>query len=453
LPNSSFDRSWRVPAAYRLLRALVRFGAWLWFPKVRLLNREKLQQSQAALLIVNYPASFRAALLLAATLDRPVLFLLPSQNFRGPFQKLMGRGLGIIPAGFTAEDPSLEMSFFTGALANWGAIALFAGGSGRKRGQRTPDADLAAKISAEAAKQQIELAICALHGFLTFDNRKTTPVVYVQGPIHAQSARPETSENSLEPAERLADAVQKNLEENVFALEPVEIDRFRRDLEDISHEDVEEEWSQLPNWKQQAGDLHLSGLVKQWVDKQNQSDPGRLVALRNLVDDYREARRRCWMGRFVVETAGPWQKSVFQIALAWIECLLGLPIALYGLVNHAAPGAILFLAGLLKKSGKRDPKVEWLLRAFVVLGCYSVQVLLFDLWQGRAAAGYYALTLPLSGAYLWRYLWLARHRGHLLLLRATLPLRSVRLLRARKNLLGKLKREIARYAESLGMPS
>ncbi len=453
MPNSSFDRSWRIPAIYRLLRAIVRFGAWLWFPKIRLLNREKLQQSQAALLIANYPASFRAALLLAATIDRPVLFLLSSQNFRGPFRKLMGRGLGIIPAESTAEDTSLEMSFFTGALANWGAIALFTGESRTIRGQRTPDANLVAKVAAEAAKQQIELAIYALHGFLPFDDRKIAPAVYVQGPIQAQSAPPETSENYLEPAEQLADAIQKNLEENVFALTVVEIEHFRCDIEDISHEDIEEEWSQLPDWKQQAGDLHLSGFVKQWVDEQNQADPGRLVALRNLVDDYREARRRCWMGRFMVETSGPWRKSVFQMALAWIECLLGLPAALYGLVNHAAAGLILFLAGLLKRSGKRDPKVEWLWRAFVVLGCYSVQILLFDLWQGRAAAGYYALTLPLSGAYLWRYLWLARNRGHLLLLQATLPHRSVRLLRTRENLLGNLEHEIARYAESLGMPS
>jgi len=451
LRNASFERSWRVPAVYRLLRGIVRFGAWLFFPKLRLLNREELAQSQSALLVVNYPESFLAALLLVAAIDRPVLCLLSSQNLRGPFRKLVGRGLGIMAIEPAAEDQGPGFNRFSSALAHWGAIALFAGQSGKS--QRAPGVDLAAKLASEAAKQQIQLAIYPLHIFLPLDDRKAGLLLYVEGSIQDQSSPAQPPELYAELSGQLAEAVQKALQENVFALGPVEVERFQSDLENLAHEELEEEWSELSNWKQQAGDFRLSGLVKQWIDEQNQTNPGRLVALRRLVEDYREARRRCSLGRLRVGTSSLWQKSGLRVASTWVESLLGLPIALYGFINHVAAGAILFLAGLLKKSRKRDPKVEWLLRAFIVLGCYTIQVLLFDLWQGRAAAGYYTLTLPLSGVYLWRYFWLARSRSHLLLLKATLPARSARLRRTRKALLGKFEGEMNLYAQSLGMHS
>ncbi len=451
--NDSVNRLWKVPALYPLLRAMVRFVVRLWRPKVRLLNSARLPASHPALLILNYPASFRFALMLAAALDRSVLFLLPPQAMRGTLQRLIGRGLGIIPIDPAAEDPPQSLSQLTSAWANWETIALFAGHTGNNPGEEVAGADLAVHIAFAAAEQQLQPAVFALHSFLPPGTRKTAPLLYFHGPIRALSSPEGVPQNHLESQAQLGEAVQNHLQDNVFALAPSELEYFRRDLEDITHEEIREEWSQLPDWKQQPADLHLSGLVRQWIEEQNQADPGRLVTLRNQVEDYREARRRCSLNRLSIETSAGWQESGFRVALAWLESVAGFPIALYGLANHAAPGVILFLSGLLKKSAKRDPKVEWLLRAFVVLSCYTLQVLLLDLVWGRAAAGYYALTLPLSGAYLWRYRWLARNRGRHLLLKLTLPRRSVRLQRTRGNLLENLEREIALYMESLGMPS
>ena len=44
-------------------------------------------------------------------------------------------------------------------------------------------------------------------------------------------------------------------------------------------------------------------------------------------------------------------------------------------------------------------RTEWTLRGAVTLGFYAVQIFLVAHWRGRAAAGYYAPTLPVSGAY------------------------------------------------------
>ncbi len=448
------DRSWKIPAGYGFLRGIVRLAVWLLFPKIRLLNRDKLAHADPTLLAVNYPESLLAAMLLVAAIDRPVLCLLSSQKLQGVFQRFISRRLGIV-----SIEPPIEgqgTRWLAGALEYWGAIAVFAGQSGMSGSQGASGINLFAKLVFETLEQSGERhppAIYPIHGFVQAGDRKSGLLVYVDGPIRSESSSVEPAANSAEASQHVAAAVQTALHKNVFALAPAEIELFHRDLEDLAHEDLEEEWSRLPNWKQQAGDLELSGLVKQWIDQQNQIDSGRLVALRTLVEDYREARRRCSLGRYRIETSDLWQKSRLHVAGAWAESLLGLPIALYGSLNHALAGALLVVAGLLKNSGRRDPKVDWLLRAFVVLGCYTVQVWLFDLWLGRAAAGYYTLTLPLSGAYLWRYLRLARNRSHLLLLKVTLPGRSARLRRTRKTLLGKLEREIDLYAQSLGLPS
>jgi hypothetical protein len=93
-------------------------------------------------------------------------------------------------------------------------------------------------------------------------------------------------------------------------------------------------------------------------------------------------------------------------------------------MNHLIPVALLYFCGL----AQRDLRVRteiWLARAFVVIVCYAAQIALVNSAFGRAAAGYYALTLPMSGAYLFRYGWLLKQRAAISLLGVdALPLRA-----------------------------
>jgi len=71
---------------------------------------------------------------------------------------------------------------------------------------------------------------------------------------------------------------------------------------------------------------------------------------------------------------------------------------------------MLFVFRLAKRDQSAKPET-WLGRAAVVLGCYAGQIALVNSVFGRAGAGYYALTLPVSGAYLFRYRWLLQQRA------------------------------------------
>src|ERR1019366_10453806 len=105
----------------------------------------------------------------------------------------------------------------------------------------------------------------------------------------------------------------------------------------------------------------------------------------------------------------------------WFETLLALPIALYGLLNHLAIGLVLYLAGSFKRNSSRARTTEWTIRGAVTLGFYAIQIFLMGRFRGRAAAGYYAPSLPVSGAYLWRYVGLVRPQARLLFISLTIP--------------------------------
>lgn len=448
-------RSRDVPAAYRVARAIIRFGVWLFFPKLRLVHQEKLDQPRPTILLVTHQKSLAFALLLVAAADRQIHCLLPSGQMHGIFRKLAGRVLGMQTYDSLSEEQDSLLNPCLSILIDQGVIALFTERLPWNDGQRAPVADFAARLSLATTlpgQGVIQPILCPVHWFLRTERRGSEPLICIGGPIQAQPFLPRVGEDVAEACRHLAETVENAMDANVFALTAPEAELFGRELEGLSREHLEEQWSRRPDWKQQVEDLRLSSFVKTWIKEQNRTDPAHLVELRESLKDYRRAHRQCSLGEDVIETSGSWQASAFRLAAAWVETVLGFPVALYGLLNHIPAGVVLSVSGLLKNSPKRDPKVEWLLRIFIVLSFYTAQVYLVHSLWGRATAGYYTLTLPVSGAYLWRYRWLGRHRTRVLVLKALLPARTARLLRRREKILGIFDREIECSPQSPGLP-
>jgi hypothetical protein len=444
-------RSHDVPVTYRLMRAVVRFGLQLFSPRLRMLNRERLEQPGPAILLITHPQSLSVALLLASALDRPVHCLLPSGEVRGLFRRLAAWALGMQAFDFAYEEQNSQLNPCLRVMADRGVVALFAKQDPRNGNQRVPVADFAARLTVEAILQseaQAQPGIYPVHWFLGTGRRRPEPLMCVDSPIQALDFLPKVGEDLAAASQHLVVAVQRAISANIFGLAEPDLEHFNRELEDLSREHLRQQWSRRPNWKQRPEALELSSLARKWVAEQNRTDPARLVELRESLDAYRETRRQNSLGKLIIETSGPWQASRPRVAAAWFETVLGFPVALCGLINHLPALIILSVSGLFGNSPKRDPKVEWLLRIFIVLSCYTVQVFVVHFWWGRAVAGYYALILPVSGAYLWRYRWLIRRRVRVLVLKALHPVRSARVARARENILGRFNRELEYSAQS-----
>jgi glycerol-3-phosphate O-acyltransferase / dihydroxyacetone phosphate acyltransferase len=441
----------RVPAAYRLMRAVVRFGLRVFFPRLRMLNLERVERPGPAILLMTHPRSVPVALLLITALERPVHCLVPSAEVRGYFRGLAARALGIQAFDCTREEQNSMLNSCLGVLANQGMLVLLSGQNLRDGGGRPLVADFAARLTVEAILQsqgQFQPGIYPVHWFLGTGRRGPEPLMCVDNPIEAKEFLPKVGEDVAKASKHLVAAIRNAIGSNIFGLAEADLEHFNRELEDLSREHLRQLWSRRPGWKQRPEDLEFSSYARKWIAEQNRTDPALLVELRETLASYREAHRQCSLGELLVETSGPWQASHPRVVAAWIETVLGFPVAFYGLVNHLLALVILSFSGLFGNSPERDPKVEWLLRIFAVLSSYTLQISVANFWWGRAVAGYYALTLPVSGAYLWRYRWLIRRRVRVLVRKVLHPAMLSRVARERETILRRFNQELERTAQS-----
>lgn len=429
-------------------------GLRIFSPGLRLLNRERLETPGPAILVITHPRSLPAALLLISALDRQVHCLLPSGKLRGFFGKLAAWALGMQEADLNPEEQNRWIEPCLNVLANQEAIALFAEQAPQEGASRAPVVDFAAGLSMKAilrAPEQVYPTIYPVHCFL-HAGRNAAPLLCADSPIASRDFLPTVAEDLAAASQQLAEAVQNAIGVNIFGLPETELERFHQEIESLSREHLRERWSGRPNWKQRPEDFELSSFARKWIANQNRTDPARLVGVRESVASYRGANRRFSLGKLMVKTSGPWQASRPWVAAAWAETIVGFPVAVYGLMNHLPALIALRAGGLFRQSDGRDPKVEWLWRIFIVLSSYTVQVFLVHFWWGRAVAGYYTLTLPVSGAYLWRYRWLVRHRIHALVRKALHPFNSARMARERENVLETFTHALENSAHSTAMP-
>jgi 1-acyl-sn-glycerol-3-phosphate acyltransferase len=442
-----------VPLGYRFFRRLVRIWFSLLSCKIRLLRGEALPTSGAALLVVSHPASFRHALVLVAAFERQVHCLLSAELFGGFLRGWLARRLGMIRYQPGDGRYASALGAVCEVLGGRGAVAVFA----EQRAGKDADGRLvglpASTLALEAESRhsrQVGLSLYPVHLLPPLRRQQSgEALIYVGSPLVANDYFAYGSGEV--PARTLAGDLEQALRENAFGLRESEVQQFLADLEEVLLTDLEEDWAARANWKQQVNGFRLSEYVVEWAEQANFLHPGWIVALREDLERYREQRRRWSLGKLEVEAAGAWLASSARRGWYWLESVVGFPLACYGLINHLLVWVLLFWAGLLKKESERDRTVEWLMRALVVVGCYSAQVILCADSFGRAAAGYYALTLPLSGAYLWRYEWLLRARTRFLWLRARLPRQAEKMRRARRRLVEELNAARDAMAEALGV--
>ncbi len=446
----------RPPFAYRLCRGLVRLWFALSFRKIRVLHAENLAAPGPALLAVSHPASFLDALILVAAFEQPVQCLLERKFVQGLWGWALARGLGIIvfEPELSSWRPTVEAC--AAVLEHQGTVLAFADQRTVAPGEQAGLAVTVASIAVEAEARhagQLHLRLFPVHLFLPVEQTQARELlVYVDSPLAPQEVRLHAGGELAHQVRVLAAAIEDNWRENAFRLQPHDLDEFLGDLEEVLRAELEEEWAERPNWKQTTEGFSLSHFVREWAEQLNSLNPGRLVTVRESLNTWREARRRVSLHQIEVELAGEWLKSPFRRLAVWLETLLGFLVALYGLINHLVVLLVLYLAGSFKRDTTRERNTEWAIRGGVALACYVAQTLLAAHFGGRAIAGYYLPTLPVTGAYAWRYAWLIRHRTRLAYWAARCPYETGKVRRQRKEFVDITNESLNIHADFLGIP-
>ncbi len=449
------NRASEVPGGYRFWRSVVRFWFALSSHKVRLLNAAKAEEETPAVFAISHPASFREALILITAFEREIHCLVERRTIQGRLREFLATRLGMIPYDESEEGWASAHAACSFVLSGGGAVTVFASKPVADIGRGHSGSQIAARVLQEAESREsgsLRVSLFPLHVLQPPEgSRSRESLVYVGSPVGSKVPAGAQGEAAAPDAGALTRAIEARFQDNAFRLQPEDMELFLQDLEELLRLDLAEQWSSRPRWKQDAEGFKLSSLVGKWAEQVNILDPGRLISIRESLEACREMRRRSSLHRLEVEAAGTWLRSALQRVAVYVESVIGLLVAAYGLLNHLAILCVLYLAGSFRKHDRRDPTTEWTIRVAVVLGFYTLQVLLLAHFEGRAAAGYYAPTLPLTGAYLLRYVWLLRHRTRLAVLELLMPAQTRKVRRMRSQFLQEIDRSLRVDEEALGV--
>lgn len=450
-PDRQYEVRVKASASYAVARSLARHWVTSSHGEIRFLGGDSLDRAGPVLLVLNGPPSFVHVAALAAALPCPVRFILLDGACKGFWPRLLAARLSVVLHGSTQADRSEGLAAAREALGRGESAAIFAEMEPARSETLSASCYGVAKLAARAISNAASgpgLTIVPVHILSSYGALAAGELLVVAGtPLPARELLGGTSsESSLR---NLAGALEDQLAQNPYRLEERDVQFFLADLEKVLRADLAEDWASRPDWKQKSDGMEISRFVVECAEDLNARDPAQLAGLRMELERYREDLRRNSLIEAELETAGEWLGSPVQRTRYWIEAVLSAPIAFYGFANHLIPIALLMPGTLFRRLAGKDPGHAWLLRALVILGSYFIQVSVCARLLGRAAAGYYTLTLPLSGLVLWRFSRLIRSRIRLLVLARTLQRRRERLRTLRKIFIEHLNQARDRFAEAI----
>ncbi len=439
-----------IASNHGLWSNLVRAWFGLTRRKIRLLRAGKIAAEGPALFAVGHPAGFLQALVLSIAMERPVHCLLPSNLVRGALSRFLARHMGIILSEDDASASEASQREALEVLASGEALVVFAD---QTAGEQSAPGTLATTAASliELAEAQIAsgpITIYPAHLFLPDSTPQSREILIYIDPAIARPAG-QASTAGAETRD-LITALEARFQENAFQLRSADLEYFLSDLEEVLRTGLQEDWASRPDWKQDTDGFVLSRSAVEWVKQTNYLRPSQLVALRQSLDEYRSLQQQCALRELEVEGGDSPLGSGWRRVLLTFETLFGLPIAIYGLLNHWAIAVVLFLAGSFKHNSSRARTTELMIRTGVILAFYILQIFLVAHTWGRAAAGYYAPSLPVSGWYVWRYAGLVRPQARLLFISLTIPGLKRKIQRLRQTLLNELDLTLASIGEKTG---
>ncbi len=438
-----------VAPFYGPIRNLLRVWVRLTFRPLRVLRSEKKLESGPALLVIHHPFSLPRALALIARLDRRIQLLVERRFLKGWAAGRLAASLGMIPYDYEGKGWPAIVEHVSALAARGETVAVFTRQQPANEDEPEWFAPEAAEIALEAQARlgrEFALPVCLVHLFWPVPpSRLEEILIYFDAPITVDLALLNESDFSRQ-LRAMDHALARAGHRSPFRLHPESVERFLAGLEGVMREDLAEGWHRRPDWKQTVEDFDLSPFLVKLTHQLNDTHPGRLVALSEDLDRYRETKRRAALRRLRAETAGEWFRSRWRRLAAWIETVAGFPVACYGLANLFPAWLVLKFAGRLRKDFWQAGPGEWALRVFVAVGGYAGEVALAAQFLSRSEAGIYAPSLLFSGGYALRYLWLLEHRIPALAHSAFKGKDAERLRELRKTLIDELKLDQDRLA-------
>jgi 1-acyl-sn-glycerol-3-phosphate acyltransferase len=402
---------------YRVVRALIRLLLWLFYRRIDVVGRERIPASGGVIIAANHHNSVVDAMLIIVTVPRAVTVLANAPLFRHPLIGPPLRMLGAVPVHRRAEagdDPRKNEEMFASAieaLRAGGVILIFPEGRTQPQPILLPLRTGAARLALGAERAMGGTGrVTLLPVGMVFHDPGTFRSASVQITIGAPVQTADLSTAHRDRPEEAVKAITARLTESIGARIVEAQDQYSLELLAVLERAWGEEAARRGEPEPAPGGAAESALGwKQRVMRAGRylaaREPHRVAALRHKIEVYRSHLDE--VGIASDQLGQPYTASLVLSYVAtnllWLS--LGLPLACWGIVSHAAP---YWLTGQIVKRLGRTSEEEATDKMAVGLVIYPLLWMVegWLVWRlaGRGALVLFVVLIVPSGllALIWR---------------------------------------------------
>lgn len=409
----------KIPLPYRFAAALVKLLLRVYFRSIEVTGREQIPLEDPTIFASNHPNSTIDPFVVGNLVGRKINFVAMSAFFeRKPIAWFLAR-CGVIPIHRRQDDStrvSQNVSAFKAAfraLERREAIGIFPEGATHDYPHIRKIKTGAARIALEAeAKNDFRLAVRVVPIGLNYLDKtrfRSDLLINVGRPIEAKAYEEVYRRDPQAAVMAITEELQHRLEALVVNLDEPGLTRLERALEEIYLDRAWEVTAPGEDRKGIAEEFTWRKMIADCVNHFATHEPEKVRAIGGQVQRYYRLARRMRVNNELLRH----RPEQMMLPSIWVKMglfsVLGLPIALYGIINNYIPFRLAKFAGMSNPyyrhhGDKTKISIYGLLAGAVAfLVFYPIQGYLIWSFVGNPMATIYLLSLPPTGLFALTY--------------------------------------------------
>jgi len=393
---------------WKVVKALIKAGLKLFFEKMEVIERGTIPAKGPVIITSNHPSSMMDVLIIGTMIPRRVHFLATGALFNSRFLAKLLRAFGAIPIYRVKDDPRTArqnlrvFSLCRQLLRKGEAIALFPEGTTHSE-QRLKDlrrgvAHIA--LGAEA-ENDFDLKVKLFPVGLNYSDPtifRSRVLMIVGRPMTMGKYKSQYVADPRSAELAMTSDLQEVLRKHIVDIRRVHLRAIVADIERIyKSELVTSLGARLKKFPRPLKEFVIRKGIVRCIEFYDRKEPELVQELWERIRRYKKTLSRLGIEQ-VLE--GP-QEVTLRMNLKYIlMSVLGLPFALYGVVNNYVAYKI---PGIMSSRLSRHPTQTSSIRfGFAVVAFpifYFFQTVICGLLFGAVAAVLYVISLPLSGLF------------------------------------------------------